>query len=75
MVDGCKQVSGIDYTDIAPVLPYSTLRIFIAIAPVHCFLWHLLDVESVFIYAPLYEDIYMHPHPELHVPPICMLNK
>jgi hypothetical protein len=28
-----------------------------------------LDVESAFIYAPLSEVVYMHPHPEMHIPP------
>ena len=29
---------------------------------------HQLDVESAFIYGPLHEDVYMHPHPAMNIP-------
>ena len=27
-----------------------------------------MGVESAFIYAPLHEDVYMHPHPAMNIP-------
>jgi hypothetical protein len=69
VVDGSKQVSGIDYKDsFAPVVKYTTLRIFLAIAAVYSMQVHQLDVESAFIYAPLVEVVYMHPHPAMTIP-------
>jgi hypothetical protein len=50
VVDGCKQVSRIDYKySFAPVVKYNTLRIFLAIAAVYSMQVHQLDVESAFI--------------------------
>ena len=69
MVDGSRQVHGIDYTEsFAPIVIYITLCIFLAIAAVHDTYVHQLDVESAFIYAPLREAVYMHLHPEMSVP-------
>ena len=52
VVDGSKQVSGIDYTNnFAPVVKHTTVRI-LAIAAIHSMCVHQLDVESAFIYAP-----------------------
>jgi hypothetical protein len=69
VVDGSKQVSGIDYKDcFAPVVKYTTLRIFLAIAAVYSMQVHQLDVESAFIYAPLVEVVYMHPHLAMNIP-------
>ena len=69
VVDGSRQVHGIDYTEsFAPVVKYITLRIFLAVTTVHDMYVHQLDVESAFIYAPLREAIYMHPHPKMRVP-------
>jgi len=69
VVDGSKQVEGIDYTDsFAPVVKHTTLRIFLAIAAVYSMQVHQIDVESAFIYAPLSELVYMHPHPAMNIP-------
>ena len=69
VVEGSKQVSGIDYTDnFAPVVKHNTVRMFLAVAAVHSMCVHQLDVESTFIYAPLHEDEYMHPHPAMNIP-------
>ena len=65
VVDGSRQVHGIDYTEsFAPVVKYITLRIFLAIAAVHDMYVHQLDVESAFIYAPLrhYVKLYICIH-------------
>ena len=69
VVDGSKQVSGIDNTNnFAPVVKHTTVRMFLAIAAVHSMCVHQLDVESAFIYAPLHEDVYIHPHPAMNIP-------
>ena len=71
VVDGSKRVSGIDYTDnFAPVVMYTTVRIFLAIAAVHRMCVHHLNVESAFTYIPQHEDVYMHPHPAMNIPPV-----
>ena len=65
--DGSKQVSVIDYTDnFAPVVKHTTVRMFLAIAAIHSMCVYQRDVESAFIYTPLHEDVYMHPHPAEH---------
>jgi hypothetical protein len=70
VVDGSKQVHGLDYSEsFSPVVKYTTLRIFLAISAAYSMRVHQLDVESAFIYAPLSEVVYMHPHPEMHIPP------
>jgi hypothetical protein len=46
-----------------------------AVCCVHHMQIHRLDVKNAFIYADLDEEIYMHPHPEMHAPPgtACLL--
>jgi hypothetical protein len=53
-----------DYSEsFAPVVKYTTLRIFLAIsAASYNMRVHQLDVESAFIHASLSEVVYMHPH-------------
>jgi hypothetical protein len=69
VVDGSIQIQGIDYSDsFAPVVKYTTLRIFLSICVVYNMQVHQLDVESAFIYAPLTEEVYMHPHPAMNIP-------
>ena len=68
VVNGSKQVPGIDYTDnFAPVVKLTTMPMFLAIAAVHSMYVHQLDVESAFIYSPLHEDVYMHPHTAMNI--------
>jgi hypothetical protein len=69
VVDGSKQVRGVDFAaSFAPVVRYTTLRVFLSIAAVYNMQVHQLDVESAFVYAPLYEEVYMHAHPVMHIP-------
>jgi hypothetical protein len=68
--DGSKQVHGLDNSESrSPVVKYTTLQIFLAISAAYSMRVHQFDVESAFIYAPLSEVVYMHPHPEMHIPP------
>ena len=41
---------------------------FCAIACVNSMLLHQLDFERAFAYAPVEEDIYVRPHPEMRAP-------
>jgi hypothetical protein len=69
VVDGSKQVHGLDYSEsFALVVKYTTLRIFLAISASYNMRVHQLDVESAFIYASLAEVV-LYPHPEMHIPP------
>jgi hypothetical protein len=69
VVDGSKQIQGVDVDEtFAPVVKYNTLRIFLAIAAVNNMRVHQIDVENAFIHADLTETVFMHPHPEMHVP-------
>ena len=54
-------------------MKHITVRMFLAIAAVHSMCVHQLDVESAFIYAPLHEDVYMHPHPDIYEHPTWSL--
>lgn len=66
VVDGSKQQEGIDFKErFAPVIRYNTLRLLLAISAVHHMSIYQLDVENAFINAPLSENVYVHPHPEM----------
>jgi hypothetical protein len=68
--DGSKQVHGLDNSEsCSPVVKYTTLQIFLTISAAYSMRVHQFEVESAFIYAPLSEVVYMHPHPEMHIPP------
>mmetsp|Transcript_25719 Transcript_25719/g.48242 ORF Transcript_25719/g.48242 Transcript_25719/m.48242 type:complete len:863 (-) Transcript_25719:324-2912(-) len=69
VVNGSQQIYGVDVGEtFAPVVKYTTLRVFLAIVAVYCMCVHQVDVESAFPYADLEEIVYMHPHPEMKVP-------
>ena len=76
VVDGSKQQQGVNYSEtFAPVVKYASFRVFCAICALHGLAIHQLDVKNAFIYAPLDEEVYMHPHEEMHAPPgmACLL--
>ena len=55
---GCNQVQGLNYGEtFAPVDKASTFRLMVALAKVLNLHLHQLDVDSVFLYADLDEDI------------------
>lgn len=60
VVDGSQQKVGVDYKEtFAPVVKYTTVRMFLAICSVFKMYIHQLDVKNAFIYAPLDEDVYV----------------
>ena len=68
VVDGSQQHKGIDYSDtFAPVVKYTTFRLFVAICAIFKMKIHQLDVKNAFIYAPLEEEVYVMPHPEMKI--------
>ena len=68
VVDGSQQHKGIDYSDtFAPVVKYTTFRLFVAICAIFKMQIHQLDVKNAFIYAPLEEEVYVVPHPEMKI--------
>ena len=68
VVDGSQQKVGVDYKEtFAPVVKYTSVRMFLAICSVFKMYIHQLDVKNAFIYAPLDEDVYVWPHPEMKV--------
>jgi hypothetical protein len=70
VVDGSQQHKGIDYSDtFAPIVKYTTFRLFVAICAIFKMKIHQLDVKNAFIYAPLEEEVYVIPHPEKKIAP------
>ena len=69
VVDGSQQEPGIDFKDtFAPVVKHTTFRIFLAICATEGLSIHQMDVKNAFINAPLTEDVYVRPHPEMKIP-------
>ena len=60
---GYQKKEGVDYEEtFAPVEKQTTtFRVMLALAQVHNFHIHQLDVDSAFLYAPLDEEVYMKP--------------
>jgi hypothetical protein len=71
VVDGSQQYKGIDYSDtFAPVVKYTTCRLFVAICAIFKMKIHQLDVKNAFIYyTPLEEEVYVIAHPEMKIAP------
>ena len=72
------QEHGDDYNEaFAPVIKYTTLRVFFTIASVNSKVTHQLDFECAFAYAPVDEDINARSHPEMHTPAgmVCKLRE
>jgi hypothetical protein len=71
VVDDSQQHKGINYSDtFAPVVKYTTFRLFVAICAIFKMQIHQqLDFKHAFIYAPLEEEVYVMPHPEIKIAP------
>ncbi|KAL8117524.1 hypothetical protein AgCh_015420 [Apium graveolens] len=60
VAEGFRQREGIDYFDTySPVARMTTIRMLIAVAPVHGLIIHQMDVKTVFLHGHLEEKIYM----------------
>lgn len=69
VVDGSMQERGVDFKEtFAPVVKNTTFRLFVAMSAVLGLRIDHLDVRNAFINAPLHEDVYMRPHPEMKIP-------
>ncbi|CAM8956673.1 unnamed protein product [Rhodiola kirilowii] len=60
VIQGFRQKYGMDYFDTyAPVARISTIKLLIALASIHKFLVHQMDVKTAFLNGDLEEEIYM----------------
>jgi hypothetical protein len=61
---GCSQRAGLDYTEtLSPVIRMASLRRFLAIAAARDLELCHLDIDTVFLYAPIKEDVYIRQPP------------
>jgi hypothetical protein len=75
---GYNQIEGLDYFDTySPVAKLTTVRLVIALASIHNWFLHQLDVNNAFLHGDLHEDVYMTPPPNVAAKPnqVCKLVK
>jgi len=63
---GFTQKPGSDYTEtFSSVVKWATVRLVAALAAIHNWEVHVVDVKTAFLRAPLEEEVYLQQPPEL----------
>ena len=79
VVQGYKQVEGIDYDEVyAPVSSYSTFRVFLALVAKYGMVCENLDVKTAFLQGEIAETVYIAQPPGYHqgsTKMVCLLHK
>ncbi|WVZ26235.1 hypothetical protein V8G54_004779 [Vigna mungo] len=79
VVKGYSQIEGVDYLKtFSPVVKMATVRVLLALASIHNWDLHQLDVSNAFLHGNLSEDVYMVIPPGLSGHPTdhcCKLKK